>query len=98
MIDGWANYTCNLQVEAVFNNYIYSIDAYIRDIFWIYVDPEDMSLLAMQKRAGLSNKKIRAIIKLVISGRQNVSKHTIAGIIAAILQTSNALETRKRVN
>ena len=91
MIDGCANYTGDLQVEANCNDCTSSIDAHISERLSRAVDSNDNSLIAVQKRAGLSDAQLRANVKLAISGGQNEPRDAIAGIIWAVLQNSNIL-------
>ena len=98
MIDGCANYTGDLQVEANCNDCTFSIDAHISERLGRAVDSNDNSLIAVQKRAGLSDAQLRANVKLAISGGQNEPRDAIAGIIWAVLQNSNILRDLKAGN
>ena len=92
MIEGYANYNGNLQVEAFCDNCTSSIDTHISEILRKGVDPNDVSLIAVQKRAGLSEKQLCPNKKLVISGGQNEPRNAIAGTIWAVLQDTSTLE------
>ena len=98
MIEGYANYNGSLQMEAFCHNCTSSIDTHIIEILRNGLDTNDMSLVAVQKRAGLSDKQLRANIKLVISGGRNEPQDAIAGIIWAVLQNTSTLEDLKTGN
>ena len=53
---------------------------------------DDLSLLAVQLRNGLSMEQIRANIKLAISGGQNEPRDAISGTIATILKHPEQLK------
>ena len=85
MIDGCANYAGDPQVEAR----CHDCTAFINDCIDARI-PEldaapDMSLLSVQRQAGLSDGQIRANIKLAISGGQNEPRDAIAGTAWALL-------------
>ncbi len=86
MIDGCANYTGDPEVEARCNECTASIDAHISDRIASGLDDDDMSLIAVQQRAGLNDAQLRANVKLAISGGQNEPRDAIAGILWAILE------------
>ena len=85
-------------MEAFCHNCTSSIDTHIIEILRNGLDTNDMSLVAVQKRAGLSDKQLRANIKLVISGGRNEPQDAIAGIIWAVLQNTSTLEDLKTGN
>ena len=86
MIDGSTNYTGDPEVEAHCNECTASIDAHISDRIASGPEDDDMSLIAVQQRAGLSDSQMRANVKLAISGGQNEPRDAIAGILWAILK------------
>ena len=98
MIEAYANYNGSLQMEAFCHNCTSSIDTHIIEILRNGLDTNDMSLVAVQKRAGLSDKQLRANIKLVVSGRRNEPRDAIAGIIWAVFQNTSTLEDLKMGN
>lgn len=55
-------------------------------------DRLDLSLLAVQQRAGLPESAIRANIKLAISGGQNEPRDAIAGTVWALLRHPEQLQ------
>ena len=91
MIDGCANYSADPQVEARCNDCTASIDRYIDQRIASGFLEEDLSLLAVQLRAGLSLEQTRANIKLAISGGQNEPRDAIAGLVWALLKHPNHL-------
>ena len=95
MIDGCSNYAGNPEIEARCNDCTSSIDWHISDRMSDGLPDYDMSLLAVQQRAGLSDEQLRANIKLVISGGQNEPRDAIAGIVWALLKHPKALADLK---
>ena len=91
MIDGCANYSADPQVEARCNNCTKSIDRHIDQRIASGFLEKDLSLLAVQLRAGLSLEQTRANIKLAISGGQNATRDAIAGLVWALLKHPNHL-------
>ena len=91
MIDGCANYSADPQVEARSNDCTASIDRHIDQRIASGFLEEDLSLLAVQLRAGLSLEQTRANIKLAISGGQNEPRDAIAGLVWALLKHPNHL-------
>ena len=85
MIDGCANYSGDAQVEAHCHDCTASIDSHIDARLSMGIRDDDVSLLATQVRAGLSDEQMRANIKLSISGGQNEPRDAIAGTIWALL-------------
>ena len=85
MIDGCANYSGDVQVEAHCHDCTASIDSHIDARLSMGISDDDVSLLATQVRAGLSDEQMRANIKLSISGGQNEPRDAIAGTIWALL-------------
>ena len=92
MIDGCANYSGDLEVEARCNDCTAAIDAHISYRIASGLDDNDVSLIVVQQRAGLSDAQQRANVKLAIFGGQNEPKDTIAGIIWAILERHTVTE------
>ncbi|MBH67757.1 MAG: cytochrome [Rhodospirillaceae bacterium] len=92
MIDGCANYTGDQEVEANCHDCTVSIDAHITERIEQGLDENDLSLLAVQKRGGLSDFQTRANIKLTISGGQNEPRDAIAGITWALLTHRHFLD------
>ena len=91
MIDGCANYSADAQVETRCNECTASIDRHIDQRMASGFLEEDLSLLAVQLRAGLSLEQTRANIKLAISGGQNEPRDAIAGLVWALLKHPNHL-------
>jgi len=85
MIDGCANYAGDPQVEARCNDCTASIDRHIDERMPQVEAAPDHSLLSVQMQAGLSEKQVRANIKLAISGGQNEPRDAIAGAAWALL-------------
>ena len=85
MIDGCANYAGDPEVERRCNASTAMIDAFITRKLAEPLDPEDVSLIAVQHRAGLSQTQLRANVKLAISGGQNEPRDAIAGTAWALL-------------
>ena len=98
MIDGCANYGGNAEVALRCHAATSKIDECISAKLAQPLDPEDRSLLAVQRRAGLEDGMIRANIKLAISGGQNEPRDAIAGTAWALLrhpeQLTEVLEGR----
>ena len=92
MIDGCSNYIGDPQITANCNNCTDSIDQHITDKLKNRLNDEDLSLLAVQIKAGLSMPKVRANIKLAISGGQNEPRDAISGAIATILKHPKQLK------
>ncbi|MDG2277212.1 MAG: cytochrome P450 [Pseudomonadales bacterium] len=92
MIDGCANYVADAAVEAHCHACTASIDAHIDDRLAEGVAEDDLSLLGVQLRAGLTIEQLRANIKLSISGGQNEPRDAIAGTIWALLAHPEQLE------
>ena len=91
MIDGCANYSADPQVEARCNECTASIDRHIDQRIASGFLEDDLSLLSVQLRTGLSLEQTRANIKLAISGGQNEPRDAIAGLVWALLTHSNYL-------
>ena len=91
MIDGCANYSADPHVEARCNECTASIDRHIDERMASGFLEDDLSLLAVQLRAGLSLEQSRANIKLAISGGQNEPRDAIAGLVWALLKHPNHL-------
>ena len=92
MIDGCSNYIGDPQITANCNNCTNSIDQHITDKLKNRLNDEDLSLLAVQIKAGLSMPQVRANIKLAISGGQNEPRDAISGAIATILKYPKQLK------
>ena len=91
MIDGCANYTGDLEIEARCNDCTASIDKHITEkLSELKIQP-DHSLISVQLAAGLTEPQIRANIKLSISGGQNEPRDAIAGCIWALLSHPDQL-------
>ena len=85
MIDGCANYAGDPQVEARCLESTAFIDGCIDARIPEIDAAPDMSLLSVQRQAGLSDEQICANIKLAISGGQNEPRDAIAGTAWAVL-------------
>jgi hypothetical protein len=92
MIDGCANYSGDAKVEAHCHDCTASIDSHIDARLSMGISDDDVSLLATQVRAGLSDEQMRANIKLSISGGQNEPRDAIAGTIWALLRHPEQLK------
>lgn len=92
MIDGCANYAGDPAVEARCNESTRMIDAHISEMWEQPADAGVYSLLRVQQAAGLPEDRIRANIKLAISGGQNEPRDAIAGAAWALLQHPEQLE------
>jgi cytochrome P450 len=95
MIDGCAHYAGDPEIEARCNDCTASIDRHISERIRQAPQDDDMSLLAVRGRAGLSDGQMRANIKLAISGGQNEPRDAIAGIARALLEYPDALADLK---
>ena len=95
MIDGIANYSGNPTIEKNCKDCTNSIDRHIDEIRGSLLRNPDYSLLSIQMASGLSDKQIRANIKLAISGGQNEPRDAIAGTIWALLNHPNQLNEVK---
>lgn len=96
MIDGCSNYAGDPEVEEQCNDCTASIDLHISDRIRLGLRDDDMSLLAVQLRAGLNDEQLRANIKLAISGGQNEPRDAIAGIVWALLEHPETFKDLKR--
>ena len=85
MIDGISNYAGRPEVEARCKDATATIDRAIDERLPVLRDAPDASLLSVQMQAGLSLDKIRANVKLAISGGQNEPRDVIAGLTWALL-------------
>jgi len=85
MIDGIANYAGDAVVEARCHDATAAIDAAIDDRLPELERHPDHSLLAVMLGAGMALDKVRANIKLTISGGQNEPRDAIAGAVWALL-------------
>lgn len=85
MIDGCANYASDRAVEQRCHLATKKIDDCISARLAQNLDEQDLSLLAVQQRAGLPEERVRANIKLAISGGQNEPRDAIAGTVWALL-------------
>ena len=92
MIDGCSNYSGDPKVTENCNNCTDSIDQHITEKLKCPLKDDDLSLLAVQLRNGLSMEQIRANIKLAISGGQNEPRDAISGTIATILKHPEQLK------
>jgi len=91
MIDGCANYGADHAVEQRCHAATGKVDDCISARLAGNLDPDDLSLLAVQQRAGLEEAAIRANIKLAISGGQNEPRDAIAGTAWALLRHPDRL-------
>ncbi|MDP7066539.1 MAG: cytochrome P450 [Acidimicrobiales bacterium] len=92
MIDGVANYTGDPDIETICNSATAAIDAAIDERLPEIQETPDASLLSVMTHAGMPEDKIRANIKLTISGGQNEPRDAIAGAIWALLEHPEQLE------
>ncbi|MGI9481133.1 MAG: cytochrome P450 [Hyphomicrobiales bacterium] len=92
MIDGIANYASDKEVEARCHGATAAIDAAIDGMMPVLRKEPNLSLLSVMMEAGLEEEKVRANIKLAISGGQNEPRDAIAGAIWALLTHPDQLE------
>jgi len=85
MINGIANYTGDLKVEAECHAATAGIDAAIDDMLPLVTKTPDQSLLSVMLESGMPMDSIRANIKLAISGGQNEPRDAVAGSVWALL-------------
>lgn len=85
MIDGCANYAGRPEVEARCHAATAEIDAEIDARLPVLRDAPDGSVLSVLLAAGMPMPRIRANVKLVISGGQNEPRDMIAGAAWALL-------------
>ena len=69
-----------------------AIDAHISYRIASGLDDDDITLIAVLQRAGLSDAQPRANVKLAISGGQDEPKDAISGILWAILERHTVLK------
>ena len=92
MIDGVANYTGDLLVEARCVSATEAIDLAIDQRLADIQESADASLLSVMTQAGMPEEMVRANIKLTISGGQNEPRDAIAGAIWALLEHPDQLK------
>lgn len=92
MIDGIANYGGVAEVEARCHAATAAIDAAIDDRLPAVTDHPDHSLLSVMLESGMPLERVRANIKLTISGGQNEPRDAIAGAIWALLSHPEQLQ------
>jgi cytochrome P450 len=85
MIDGVANYGGDPDVEARCLAAVAEIDAAIDQRLPVVEERPDHSLLSVMVGAGMALDRVRANIKLTISGGQNEPRDAIAGAAWALL-------------
>lgn len=81
-----------MEVEARCNDCTAAIDAHKSYRIASGLDDDDITLMAVLQRAGLSDAQPRANVKLAISGGQDEPKDTISGILWAILERHTVLK------
>jgi len=81
MIDGVSNYAGKPEPEARCKAQTSKVDAAIDAM----QDPDPLSLIAVQRAAGMPDQSTKANIKLAISGGQNEPRDAIAGTVWALL-------------
>ncbi|MEM7340285.1 MAG: cytochrome P450 [Actinomycetota bacterium] len=91
MIDGIANYVGDPEIEGRCRAATAAIDAAIDERLPALRAEPDHSLLSVMLAAGMDDDKIRANIKLTISGGQNEPRDAIAGAIWALLSHPDQL-------
>ena len=92
MIDGVANYTGDLLIEARCVSATEAIDLAIDQRLADIRKNPDASLLSVMTQAGMPEEMVRANIKLTISGGQNEPRDAIAGAIWALLEHPDQLK------
>jgi cytochrome P450 len=85
MIDGIANYTADVAIEARCNAATAGIDAAIDDMVPVLEKHPDTSILSVLLSAGQPMESVRANVKLAISGGQNEPRDAISGTVWALL-------------
>ncbi|NKX43930.1 cytochrome P450 [Roseicyclus persicicus] len=85
MIDGCANYGGDAGVEARCHDCTASIDRHIDAAMPGLMAAPDHSALSVMHEAGLGMDRLRANVKLIISGGQNEPRDAIAGAAWAVL-------------
>jgi cytochrome P450 len=85
MIDGCANYAGDPAVEARCHDCTASIDRHIDAVMPALIAAPDHSALSVMHQAGLGMDRLRANVKLIISGGQNEPRDAIAGAAWAVL-------------
>ncbi|MHA1128005.1 MAG: cytochrome P450, partial [Alphaproteobacteria bacterium] len=91
MIDGIANYTGDVEVEARCNAATKAVDAAIDEML-PKAGQKSFDMLNVMLAAGLPEASIRANIKLTITGGQNEPRDVISGAIWALLTHPEQLE------
>jgi cytochrome P450 len=91
MIDGVANYVGDPAVEARCRAAVADIDAAIDDRLPALQAAPDASLLSVMTEAGMPDERVRANIRLTISGGQNEPRDAIAGAVWALLSHPDQL-------
>ena len=92
MIDGVANYGGDPELEERCHAATSAIDAAIDRRLPEVTDQPDSSLLSVMIESGMELDKVRANIKLTISGGQNEPRDAIAGAIWALLTHPDQLQ------
>lgn len=92
MIDGIANYAEDLGVEARCKTATLKLDSAVDAM----TQPDEMSLIAVQRAAGSSDYSTKANVKLAISGGQNEPRDAIAGAVWALLTHPEQLALVRR--
>ena len=92
MIDGIANYIGDPDVEARCHAATAAMDAAIDERLPVVTANPDMSLLSVMMASGMPEERVRANIRLTISGGQNEPRDAIAGAVWALLTHPDQLE------
>jgi hypothetical protein len=92
MINGIANYTGDLKVEAGCHAATAGIDGAIDDMLPVVTKTPNQSLLSVMLEGGMAMESIRANIKLAISGGQNEPRDAVAGTVWALLTHPDQLQ------
>jgi len=96
MIDGIANYAGDPAVEARCRSAVAAIDAAIDQRLPALAADPDTSLLSVMAGAGMPDERVRANIRLTISGGQNEPRDAIAGAVWALLTRPDQLALVQR--
>lgn len=96
MIDGVANYGGDPAVEARCRAATAAIDAAIDERLPALTSTPDASLLSVMTQAGMPDERVRANIRLTISGGQNEPRDAIAGAVWALLTHPEQLAMVRR--
>lgn len=93
MIDGISNFGGDPDVAARCTAATTALDEAIDERLAVLRSEPDYSLLSVMDQAGMSAERVRANIKLTVSGGQNEPRDAIAGAVWALLSHPEQLDT-----